>query len=71
VDAEEEEYVRFLEEKKEEPRAAELWWNDLIEAVSFLENLPERCPADSRNQLFAEHYNVICHSHRVTLPLQA
>jgi plasmid stabilization system protein ParE len=42
--ADAEEFVKFLQQQKREPLAAERWWNGLIEAILSLEQMPERCP---------------------------
>jgi plasmid stabilization system protein ParE len=64
--ADAEEYVRFLEKEKQEPRAAELWWNGLMDAVLSLEKMPERCQVIPELRFFPETLrHLIYHSHRI------
>ena len=64
--ADAEEYIGFLQEKKQEPHAAALWWNGLIDAVSSLEKMPERCPMIPEASFFQETLrHLIYHSHRI------
>jgi plasmid stabilization system protein ParE len=64
--ADAEEYVRFLEAEKQEPRTAESWWNGLIDAVLSFEKMPERCPVIPEASFFPETLpHLIYHSHRI------
>jgi plasmid stabilization system protein ParE len=64
--ADAEEHVHFLEEARQEPHAAALWWNGLLEAVFSLEKLPERCPVIPEDGFFPETLrHLIYHSHRI------
>jgi plasmid stabilization system protein ParE len=64
--ADAEKYVRFLQEDRQEPLAAERWWNGLLNAVLSLETVPGRCPVIPELKHFArELRHLLYASHRI------
>lgn len=64
--ADAESYVRFLQEDRQEPLAAERWWNGLLDAILSLETMPGRCPVIPEQKHFArELRHLIYASHRI------
>lgn len=64
--ADAEKYVRFLQEDRQEPLAAERWWNGLLDAVLSLETMPGRCSVIPEQKHFArELRHQIYASHRI------
>jgi plasmid stabilization system protein ParE len=64
IDAEE--YVRFIQEVKQEPDAAEEWFRGLVRAIYSLEDAPLRCPAIPEEGEFRfEIRHLMYFSHRI------
>jgi plasmid stabilization system protein ParE len=61
-----ENYVRFMQEGRQEPLAAERWWNGLIDAIRSLETMPGRYPVIPEQKHFArELRHLVYASHRI------
>jgi plasmid stabilization system protein ParE len=64
--ADAENYVRFLQEDRQQPLAAERWWNGLLDAILSLETMPGRCSVIPEQKHFArELRHLIYASHRI------
>ncbi len=64
--ADAENYVRYLQEDRQEPLAAERWWNGLLDAILSLEMMPGICPVIPEQEHFAKELrHRIYASHRI------
>ena len=69
--ADAEEYVTFIRSDRQEPQAAERWWNGLLEAIFSLETMPERCPVIPEHAHFPEEIrHLLYFSHRILFSVQ-
>lgn len=64
--ADAEEYVRFIREDRQDPMAAEQWWNGLVDQVLSLGALPRRCPIIPEQRYFDQEIRHLLYaSHRI------
>jgi plasmid stabilization system protein ParE len=67
-----EDYVRYIREVRMEPEAADRWFLGLVDAISSLEELPERCPLIPEQDEFPmEIRHLIYFSHRIIFHVEA
>jgi toxin ParE1/3/4 len=68
--ADAEEYVTFIRADRQQPQAADVWWNGLLEAIFSLENMPLRCPVVPEQKHFAQELrHLIYFSHRIVFSI--
>jgi plasmid stabilization system protein ParE len=67
-----EEYVDFIRSNREQPIAAERWWNGLLEAIFSLEQMPQRCAVVPEHKHFAEELrHLLYFSHRIIFAISS
>ena len=69
--ADAEDYVSFIRDLRKEPDAAQRWFRGLVQAISSLEESPERCPVIPEQEEFSfEIRHLIFFSHRIIFSIE-
>ncbi len=59
-------YVCFIRDDRQDPVAAEQWWNGLVDQILSLETLPRRCSIIPEQKYFEQEMrHLIYASHRI------